>query len=684
MRLRTLATRRLIPAAATAALLAGAQSAHAVSPNPVYNLAGRCFTLQSVANGKFVTITPPGLYRATAGSPAGASAFYFKATALGRYLMVDQQGGLIAKAGAGTTSTGVAGPLAEWAPEHAGGQRYRFRPGGGGLALSVNAGDGGLVSNGGRDAAATFTLAPSSACSPFPEAELDATGTPRRSVNRDGSVFGFVDSHLHITADMRAGGRVIYGEAFDRFGIPAALGRDAGEHGPDGSLDVTGNLLRTGLPFGTHDTHGWPTFIGWPTHDTQTHQQTYYVWLERAFKAGLRLVVAQTADDEPICRIEPRKNGSCDETRSIKAQIRRLRGLQDYVDAQSGGPGRGWFRLVTSPAQARRVIARGKLAVVIGIESSDLFGCSERGGKAQCTRRDIDRGLRAYRRLGVRGMFVAHWINNALAGSALEGGAKGLFINIFNAVQTGGYFKTARCPARSQGEQMGTLSAVELSVLTQFFPATKQLAAMGEPTYPKGRRCNARGLTPLGRYAIRRMMAAHMLIEVDHMSERARDTVLAIAARSHYPLISSHNGTGGEWTPSELRTLHRLGGYASVTPDVAPKLAAKILRMARFGFSGVGIGTDTGGFSSLPGPRPDAARKPLRYPFTSYDGRVSFTRERTGTRTFDLNSDGVAQYGLFADLVADMQQNGGRRALAPFFRSAEAYLRTWQRALRHR
>ena len=45
---------------------------------------------------------------------------------------------------------------------------------------------------------------------------------------------------------------------------------------------MTGNLLRTGLPFGTHDTHGWPTFAGWPINDTNTHQQIYYSWLQRA------------------------------------------------------------------------------------------------------------------------------------------------------------------------------------------------------------------------------------------------------------------------------------------------------------------------------------------------------------------------------------------------------------------
>ena len=185
------------------------------------------------------------------------------------------------------------------------------------------------------------------------------------------------------------------------------------------------------------------------------------------------------------------------------------------------------------------------------------------------------------------------------------------------------------------------------------------------------------------------MMAEHMLIEVDHLSERARDAVLAMAAQAHYPLISSHNGTGGEWTPAELRKLYKLGGFAAVTPDVAPALAQKILTMSRYdkaanGFVGVGLGTDTNGFSSLPGPRSDAKAHPLRYPFTSYDGSASFTRERTGTRTFDLNRDGVAQYGLVADLIADMQRtSAGRRALPLLFDSAEAYVDTWQRAFDH-
>ncbi|MGH2896554.1 MAG: hypothetical protein ACRDPM_25235 [Solirubrobacteraceae bacterium] len=139
--------------------------------------------------------------------------------------------------------------------------------------------------------------------------------------------------------------------------------------------------------------------------------------------------------------------------------------------------------------------------------------------------------------------------------------------------------------------------------------------------------------------------------------------------------------TGGEWTPAELRELYKLGGFAAVTPDVAPTLAQKIVTMAQYdkpanGFVGIGLGTDTNGFSSLPGPRPDAKSHPLRYPFTSYDASVTFTRERTGTRTYDLNRDGVAQYGLVADLIGDVERTrAGRRALPLLFNSRRTWIR---------
>jgi len=320
--------------------------------------------------------------------------------------------------------------------------------------------------------------------------------------------------------------------------------------------------------------------------------------------------------------------------------------------------------------------------VLIGVESSNPFGCSELNDEPRCTRAEVDRGIRRFRRWGIRSMFVAHWVDNAFSGAALEGGDKGTFINVFERYQTGHWFRSGPCPDPSQGEEVRTLAPFELEVLASFFPATSEIAAEGMPSYPPGKQCNAQGLTKLGRYLIRRLIDAHMLIEVDHMSERARDRALKIAKQRNYPLVSSHTGTGGFWTPAELRRLYASGGLATATPDAAPELAAKIRSFSRYRtrahYFGVGLGTDTGGFSSLPGPPDDAAANPLAYPFRSHDGDVHLDRERTGERTFDYNVDGVAHYGLFPDLLADMERRpSGERAMRDLFRSAEAYLEMW-------
>lgn len=575
-----------------------------------------------IANGCFAVNGDPQL------------AFYWKPSGLGTFLPYGADGKLLSS-GDGVARADIPGPSTEWS---------FARRENGGLEL---------ISTSGGQRLDVESLVASDACRPFPEAGVNATGLPFAGANPDGTVRGFVDLHLHITAELRAGGLTISGQPFNRFGITEALGHDPDVHGPDGSLDITGNLLRSGLPVGTHDTDGWPSFTGWPVFDTQTHQQTYYVWLERAWMAGERLVVAQAVEDHPICMIEPRKRHSCDETGTIELEVAELEALQDYVDAQYGGPGRGWFRLVYDPAEARRVIEAGKLAVVIGVESSNLFACSELLGLPLCTREDIDRGIEHFRQLGVRSVFPAHWTDNALAGSALEGGSKGIFIGAMEVEQTGHPFNTGACPDPSQGE-----------------PAN---------------RCNTKGLTDLGEYLIQQLIAHHMLIEADHMSEFARDRVLELAEAAHYPLVSSHTDTGGRWTDAELDRLFAIGGVATARVDQAPAFAARILELQRHRsdafYFGVGFGTDTGGFASLPAPRDDAAQAPLEYPFSI--GGIVFDRQQTGERTFDLNSDGIAHYGLIADLVGDLQQQAGDPAMEPLFRSAEAYLQMWQRAVEH-
>jgi len=611
--------------------LAGAVSpARADAPRTRYDLANRCLALKSAPTGRVVT-----------------GALYFKPTSLGGYLIRGTDGQLLSVGERGTvTRAPLPGPPAEWAVTRGRHRTFKLRSSATGRLLVASR--GGQLTTGPPSRRARFRLLKRRGCSRYPEAKVGARGPVTK--RKRGGAFGYVDAHLHLIANLRAGGQVISGKPFDRFGVTEALGRDADVHGPDGSLDITGGLLRGEPP--AHDINGWPSFTGWPTYDTYTHQQTYYRWLQRAYMAGLRVVVAQLVEDQPLCEIEQIRSHSCDETDTLELEAAQLRQLEEYVDAQSGGPGEGWFRLVDNSRQARRAIKHGKLAVLMGVESSNPFGCSEQMGQPECDRDDIDAGIAHYRELGIRSMFIAHWVNNAFAGAKVEGGDIGPFIATFQLQQTGQPFETGPCPEPEHGEE-----------------------------------CNTKGLTDLGEYLVGRLMDNHMMIELDHLSELARLRVLEIAEERDYPVVSSHTGSGGVWTESDLQRLYSVGGFATARPDTAANLARTILSFREFKKKGeplgLGLGTDTGGFSAAPEPDPAAEQKPLVYPFRSYDGRVSFVCQVAGGRKFDLNKDGIAQYGMYADLLAYMrQQAGGKRASRLLFNSAEAYLRSWRRAER--
>ncbi len=47
---------------------------------------------------------------------------------------------------------------------------------------------------------------------------------------------------------------------------------------------------------------------------------------------------------------------------------------------------------------------------------------------------------------------------------------------------------------------------------------------------------------------------------------------------------------------------------------------------------------------------------------------------------FDINKDGVANYGMYPDWLQELQTLGGRPILTDMFHGAEAYLEMWERA----
>jgi microsomal dipeptidase-like Zn-dependent dipeptidase len=509
---------------------------------------------------------------------------------------------------------------------------------------------------------------------PSPESEVNATGTPFTGTRSDGSVYGLIDAHSHLFMQDGMGGAAVCGKVFSEQGIEAAL-NDCSSHEPHGLGALLENLTRDGSPIGTHDTTGWPTFADWPAHDSLTHQQMYYRWVERAWRGGQRVLVNDLVTNGLLCSINPGTYQSCDEMTAIRRQAQDTYDLQAYVDAQHGGPGRGWFRVVTSSEQARQVIEEGKLAVVLGVETSEPFGCKQTLRIPGCSRADIDAGLDELHDLGVRSMYLCHKFDNALCGVRFDTGTIGTVINAGQFLSTGTWWDARSCPADQPHDNNPGNGELPPALEDDLPPVL--------PLYPPGTLCNTHGLTGLGAYAVRGMVERNMMVEIDHMSAKAADQTLDILEEEGYPgVLSTHSWMDERY----LDRLYALGGFATIYGHAAHEFVEEYERTApvrdRYG-AGIGFGFDMNGFGGTPPPRDDAAANPVTYPFRSFDGGTLLDRQTTGERTWDVNVDGVAHYGLVPDYVEDLRLVGGQDIIDSLSRGPESYLTTWAGAEAH-
>ncbi|MCZ2523704.1 galactose-binding domain-containing protein [Streptomyces sp. HB2AG] len=508
---------------------------------------------------------------------------------------------------------------------------------------------------------------------PGPDSQINVAGEPFRGTGPDGTVRGFVDAHNHLMSNEGFGGRIICGRTFSEKGAPEAL-KDCPEHYPDGSLALFENV--TGGADGHHDPVGWPTFRDWPAHDSLSHQQNYYAWVERAWRGGQRILVNDLVTNGQLCALYPYKDRSCDEMESVRLQARETYRLQDHIDRMYGGAGKGWFRIVTDAGQAREVVAQGKLAVVLGVETSEPFGCKQVLDVAQCDRDDIDRGLDELYDLGVRSMFLCHKFDNALCGVRFDEGTTGTAVNIGQFLSTGTFWTTQKCTGPQHDNPVGAAAPAEAAAL---LPEGVQV-----PSYDADARCNVRGLTGLGEYALRGMMKRNMMLEIDHMSVKAAGRALDLLESEAYPgVISSHSWMDEQWT----ERLYRLGGFVAQYAHSAEDFVEAGRRDAALRDAhgaGYAYGTDMNGVGGWPAPVGEDAPNAVRYPFRSADGGAVLDRQVTGERTWDLNTDGLAHNGLVPDWIEQMRLSGGQDVVDDLSRGAESYLGTWRATERHR
>ena len=469
-----------------------------------------------------------GCYKIGSGAP-----FYFKATDLGTYLLYSKNREYLATTG----SLGLdpePSPGAEW--------------------TALKAGDGFALRSSGRYLTQTgqrFTLGNqpraiplvrAGGCTAFPESEIDITGNPHAGISSFQEVRGYVDAHTHGMAFEFLGGDVHCGRPWHKYGITKAL-VDCVDHTLTGGYGSVLETFLSGNP--GHDPVGWPTFKDWPAPESLTHEGTYYKWMERAWRGGQRLFVNLLVENNKLCEIYPLKRNSCDDMDSIRLQARDMHKFQDYIDAQFGGPGKGFYRIVKTPFEARRVINAGKMAVIMGIETSVPFGCTFKQvlttDVPACTAADITRQIGQMHKMGVRQMELVNKFDNALGGVAGDAGETGVIVNSANFLETGTFWDMKACdPKDGVSADNPQIAFPEISAEQQdaLFGAVGSLfgpALPAIPIYAPPAHCNDRGLTALGEHTIREMVKRQMIYDPDHLSVKARNTSLDLTEKLGYP-----------------------------------------------------------------------------------------------------------------------------------------------------
>ena len=684
-----------------------------------------CYALQSPETGLYAAAEGEG-YTLSASELSAAEGFYMQPSNLGTYLLYSKDKKLLTANtgitdGGSVTGNDTASDDAIWAMElDNASSTFSFVAENSGQPLQVNDNAELLVGEPGA-LPSQFVLEPNNGCSTYPEMPTGIIGETYKGRGVNQPIVGFADVHTHMgmSSEMSyagdvgpSAGGVLYGEVIHRFGVPHALEDCEDFHGPNGSRDA--NFILDQSTAGGHDTQGWPTFVDWPRRNYLTHQVMYYRWVERAYLAGLRLMVNHGTNIAALCRVgqtyAARPEADCDDMGVAVKQVEYLYEVQDYIDAQHGGPGKGWYRIVKSPKEAREVINDGKLAVILGVEVAQVFSCGvtflpDGSEQRRCDESQVDSEIQRLWDLGVRHIYPYHDIDSSLGGTGIFNGST---MNFLNFMDTGRFFETTECrdypedePAvRTPGAEMATaIPGTGSDPLTQAIIDSTQGAT---PTYPPGKRCNARTLTDLGTYAMNALMDRGMVIDIDHSAYHSKDLMMDIAEprTPAYPMASSHDAHGGLPSDQAVRmlkaggTIYPYKGNGIKHVEFMEKL--KFWRQ-KAGVSdtqvfGLGYGADANGFGGHPGPR-GGDSVPVSYPFTLFSGddwgpqfdsiaplTVEMLTIPESGKFWHIDETGMSHYGLVADFVEEVRLEGGQEALDALFSSAEAYVQMWERA----
>jgi len=499
---------------------------------------------------------------------------------------------------------------------------------------------------------------------------------------------GWVDMHAHPMSHLAFGGKLLHGapdvgtimsvipndcsRKYQRANsIEEALGNCDNTHGGnDFGRAIAGNncgddkrklllsLVEGGMgaaqKHGEDGAFGYPDFNHWPAHNNLTHQQMYVDWIERCYKHGLRVMVGLSVNNATYSATF---SGPGDENPDDKASSDiQIDEMKRMVSRHN------WMEVAYSADDLKRIVKSGKMAMVLGIEVDNIGNFNkdetiDANNPSNAAKSKLKREIERLHRQGIRYIFPVHVVDNKLAGTAIY---EPIF-SVSNLHQTGEYWDvTCASPEDNIGFKYdGGFQVKEAG--SRAILGMNPLQSPPPPSSCSHGHINNRALTTLGKYAIKEMMKLGMMIDVDHMSQKAVNESIQIATPYKYPLNSGHNGirtyssnsnhpsNERNFTIDQYKKIYNLGGMAGI--GMAGLDAKKFEQQTNLFKNALGknvalaLGTDANGMEPLPAPRRGSN---VRYNY-------EFPKSKLGNQFWDYNELGVAHYGLFADFLKDVE-----------------------------
>lgn len=531
---------------------------------------------------------------------------------------------------------------------------------------------------------------------------------------RAGLLKGFVDLHTHPLSNLAFGGKLIYGGVDVGSLLPAdpncnhsvyatsmqqALGHDNSTHGGWGVDNGCGDDIRAQVIHGLQgknkaadppdDAFGAPDFKDWPVWNDITHQKMWVDWIYRAYQAGLRVMVALAVNNKTLGDATAGPGDyPTDDKSSADLQIRETK---NFVQRHSN-----FMEVAYSSADVERIVKSNRLAVVLGVEVDNIGNLNR---VSLLTTAAVTSEISRLYGEGVRYVFPIHIIDNPFGGTAVYEGA----FNMSN-YHINGQFWDLECsnPADQIGYvyhpsgfdlQMAAVEATKLGIDIFRNPPDPPACSTGDE--------NKKGLSPIGEFAIKEMMRHGMLIDIDHMSQKAANRALDIAEGPpsdplSYPVFSGHNtprGLGGhsenQRTPKQYSRIANLGGMAGVgTACLNAYQWLQLYAIVTQEMQGhaAALGTDFNGLVKGMPPRYGTSHEDCNDPRDrTVASHVSyspfFPKSSLGSRQWDYNTDGVAHYGMLAEFLIDAKTGPGGPQLIDnnLMYGADAFFHAWQK-----